>query len=88
MTFELFLKEEDQITQCIKWMSLLNTHLSISVIGFSELQMFPSLAAKVQPFALQPFHGGFSCQGGRVHPGYKTDIRSCHPQTINSYNIM
>lgn len=65
------------------------THLSISVIGFFELHVFPSLAAKVQPLPLQPFHGGFSCQGARVHPGYESDIGSCHPQTtMNSYHAM
>lgn len=66
-----------------------NTHLSISVVSFFELHMFASLAAKVKPLALQPFHGGFSCQGGRVDPGCESDIRSCHSQTtVDSFNIM
>lgn len=70
-------------------MSLFDTHFSISVVSFFELQMFSSLAAKVQPLALQPFHGGFSCQVGGVDLGYESDIRSCHSQaTVNSHDII
>lgn len=57
------------------------THLCVSVICFFKLHVLPSLAAKVHPLPLQPLHGGFSGQGGRVHLRYEDDIGSCHPQT-------
>ena len=54
------------------------THLCVSVIGFFELHVLPSLAAEVHPFPLQPLHGGFSVQVGRVHLCYEGDISPCH----------
>lgn len=59
---------------------LLCGHLGVPVVGFFELHVFPGLAAEVQPLALQPFHGGFSSQGARVHLGYEDDITSCRSQ--------
>lgn len=65
--------------------SFSHTYLSISVISFFELHVFPSLAAQVKPLPLQPLHGRFPGQGGWVNLGYESDIHSCNWQTtINS----